>query len=64
MLGDLLASRELAWRLIVRNFSAQYRQSALGYVWAGFPKWVEGKDWPVGSARQCPQLAAGGRRRV
>jgi lipopolysaccharide transport system permease protein len=38
MLSDLLASRELAWRLIVRNFSAQHRQSALGHVWAGFPK--------------------------
>jgi len=37
MVGDLLASRELAWRLIVRNFSAQYRQTALGYVWAFLP---------------------------
>ena len=40
MLGDLLASRELAWHLIVRNFSAQYRQSALGYVWAFLPPLV------------------------
>ena len=37
MLGDLVASRELAWRLIVRNFSAQYRQTALGYFWAFLP---------------------------
>jgi lipopolysaccharide transport system permease protein len=40
MLLDLLASRELAWRLIVRNFSAQYRQTALGYAWAFLPPLV------------------------
>jgi lipopolysaccharide transport system permease protein len=34
---DLLASRELAWRLLVRNLSAQYRQSWLGYAWAFLP---------------------------
>jgi len=34
---DLLASRELAWRLLVRNISAQYRQSFLGYFWAFIP---------------------------
>ena len=32
MWSDLLASRELAWRLLVRNISAQYRQSLLGYA--------------------------------
>jgi lipopolysaccharide transport system permease protein len=37
MIRDLLASRELAWRLFVRNIAAQYRQSALGYVWAVAP---------------------------
>ena len=37
MLADLLASRELAYRLIVRNFSAQYRQTVLGYIWAFLP---------------------------
>ena len=26
MWGDLLASRELAWRLLVRNLSGQYRR--------------------------------------
>jgi lipopolysaccharide transport system permease protein len=35
--SDLLASRELAWRLLVRNLSAQYRQSLLGYAWAFIP---------------------------
>jgi lipopolysaccharide transport system permease protein len=31
---DLLASRELAWRLLVRDISAQYRQSLFGVLWA------------------------------
>ena len=34
---DLLASRELAWRLFVRNISAQYRQTMFGYLWAFLP---------------------------
>ncbi|THD77692.1 MAG: ABC transporter permease [Phenylobacterium sp.] len=37
MWADLLASRELAWRLTVRDFSAMYRQSYAGYVWAFLP---------------------------
>ena len=37
MAHDLWASRELAWRLFVRNISAQYRQSLLGYLWAFLP---------------------------
>ena len=34
---DLVGSRELAWRLFVRNVSARYRQTALGYLWAVLP---------------------------
>jgi lipopolysaccharide transport system permease protein len=34
MLHDLAASRELAWRLTVRDLSAQYRQTFLGFIWA------------------------------
>lgn len=34
MFHDLWAGRELAWRLAVRDISAQYRQTALGVVWA------------------------------
>ncbi|MEO1401124.1 MAG: hypothetical protein AAFV72_07665 [Cyanobacteria bacterium J06635_1] len=34
MWRDLLASRELAWQLLVRDISAQYRQSFLGIFWA------------------------------
>lgn len=34
---DLWAGRGLAWRLFLRDLSAQYRQTALGYVWAFLP---------------------------
>lgn len=37
MVRDLLASRELAWRLLVRDLSSQYRQSFLGIFWAFVP---------------------------
>lgn len=37
MVQDLLASRELAWRLLVRNISVRYRQSLLGPVWTFMP---------------------------
>lgn len=37
MWRDLLASRELAWRLLVRDISAKYRQSFLGFFWAIIP---------------------------
>jgi len=40
MFRDLLASRELAWRLFVRDRDAQFRQSMLGYVWAFVPPLV------------------------
>lgn len=37
MWRDLLAARSLAWRLMVRDISAQYRQSFLGVAWAFIP---------------------------
>lgn len=37
MMRDIAASKELAWRLFVRDISAKYRQSILGYVWAFLP---------------------------
>jgi homopolymeric O-antigen transport system permease protein len=40
MWRDLLNARELAWRLFVRDVRAQYRQSALGYVWVFIPPLV------------------------
>lgn len=33
-MNDLCGGRELAWRLAVRDISAQYRQSVLGVLWA------------------------------
>lgn len=40
MRRDLLASRDLAWRLLVRDISAKYRQSFLGIFWAFVPSIV------------------------
>ena len=34
---NLLASRELAWQLLVRDINAKYRQSLLGIIWAFIP---------------------------
>ncbi|WP_395738627.1 ABC transporter permease [Prosthecobacter sp.] len=40
MFADIMAGRELAWRLFVRDLSAQYRQTYFGYVWAFLPPLV------------------------
>jgi len=37
MLVDIAGSRELAWRLLVRNLSSRYRHTLFGYVWAFLP---------------------------
>lgn len=37
MVHDLFAGRELAWRLFVRNITAMYRQTILGWFWAFAP---------------------------
>jgi lipopolysaccharide transport system permease protein len=37
MWHSLLASRELAWQLLLRDLKAQYRQSFLGFFWAFVP---------------------------
>lgn len=34
---DIYRGRELAWRLFVRDFQAQFRQTYLGYLWAFLP---------------------------
>jgi lipopolysaccharide transport system permease protein len=34
MLRELIDSRELIWRMFVRDVSVRYKQTALGYVWA------------------------------
>jgi lipopolysaccharide transport system permease protein len=40
MFRDLLASRELAWRLFLRDTRAAYRNSVLGYLWVFLPPLV------------------------
>lgn len=37
IIRDIIAGRELAWRLFTRDLSAQYRKSYLGYIWAIVP---------------------------
>lgn len=37
MVRELVESRDLTWRLYLRDFSARYRQSMLGYLWAIVP---------------------------
>lgn len=34
MFRDLMASRDLAWQLAMRDIKSQYRQTALGLIWA------------------------------
>lgn len=42
MWDDLKGSRELAWRLFVRDFFARYRKSVLGIFWSFIPPIVTG----------------------
>lgn len=42
MWRDLKDSRELAWRLFVRDVSARYRQSIFGILWAFLPALLSG----------------------
>ncbi|HLJ56323.1 MAG TPA: ABC transporter permease [Chthonomonadaceae bacterium] len=37
MILELVASRELTWRFLMRDISARYRQSVFGYLWAILP---------------------------
>ncbi len=54
---DLLASRELAWRLMVRDISAQYRQSFLGIFWAFVPPIVTAAGLTLASNAKSSTLA-------
>lgn len=45
MIRDLSLSWGLAWRLFIRNISAAYRQSLLGYFWAFIPPLVTMVTW-------------------
>ncbi len=45
MIVDLRTCRFLAWRLFVRNISAQHRQTMLGYIWLLLPPLVTTAMW-------------------
>jgi lipopolysaccharide transport system permease protein len=45
MVRDLVNSRELAWRIFVRNISAKYRQTIMGYLWAVLPPLMTSAIW-------------------
>jgi lipopolysaccharide transport system permease protein len=47
MFRDVWAARGLAWRLFVRDNSALYRQSLLGYGWALLPPVVTTLTWTL-----------------
>lgn len=47
MAKELVDSRELTWRLFLRDFSARYRQSFLGYLWAVVPSIVTAATFTV-----------------
>ena len=56
MLRDLRSSRELAWRLMVRNLRAQYRQSLLGFAWAVIPPIVTAVVFSLAKGAQVVNL--------
>ncbi len=45
MLEDAKRSRDLAWRLTVRDIKGQYRQSILGFFWAFFIPLMNAVAW-------------------
>jgi lipopolysaccharide transport system permease protein len=45
MFSDLLSSRDLAWRLAVRDIKGMYRQSLLGLFWAFFTPLMNTLIW-------------------
>ena len=58
MWRDLTASRELSWRLFVRDLSAQYRQSVLGGLWAFVPPIITSLIFIVLQARNVVHFGA------
>ena len=57
MFRDLAAGQGLAWRLAVRDISAQYRQSLLGILWALIIPLANTGLWLYLSASQVVQVA-------
>jgi lipopolysaccharide transport system permease protein len=57
MRQDLWAGRELAWRLAVRDISAQYRQSVLGVFWALIIPFANTAVWMFLTGTQMVKIA-------
>ena len=58
MWRDLLGSRELAWRLMRRDITAQYRQSFLGLLWAFLPPIVTAAGFTLAGQAQVLNVGA------
>jgi lipopolysaccharide transport system permease protein len=58
MWRDLLASRELAWRLMRRDITAQYRQSFFGILWAFLPAIVTAVGFTLATRGQILNVGA------
>lgn len=60
IIKDLLAGRELAWRLFIRDLSAQYRQTYFGYLWAFLPPLVASLTFIFLNAEGIVKIDTGG----
>lgn len=58
MWSDLRASKELAWRLMVRDISANYRQSFFGVLWAFLPPIVMAAGFTLADSANVINIAA------
>ncbi len=57
MWADLLASRNLARQLLIRDIKAQYRQSWLGYIWAFVPAITAGAGLAIAKSSNIINVA-------
>lgn len=60
MFSDLKSSRDLAWRLTVRDFKGQYRQSLLGVFWAFITPLMSAVVWIFLNASGAVKIADAG----
>lgn len=58
--ADIGKGRELAWRLFVRDLSAQYRQTFFGYIWAFLPPLVASATFIFLNSQGIVQIDTGG----
>jgi lipopolysaccharide transport system permease protein len=57
--AEARAARMLAWRLVVRDIAAQYRQTAFGYVWAVLPAVITTLVWVLLNASKFVSIETG-----